>query len=80
MTSLLERTWHAPPGYRVVTTDERVYVEQAWYLSRRRAERRAAERNHHRTVPSHEWRVEQVGRRFRLVAYQNRIEPIGGDE
>lgn len=69
-------TWHAPPGCRIVTTNERVCVEQAKYLSRARAERRAGQLNDHRFAPSYEWRVEQVGHRFRLVAFQNVLEAI----
>lgn len=70
-------SWHPPVGFRIVTTDERVYIDRDTFLSRTMANRAADDRNRARAVPMIEWRVEKVGRRFRLVALRNELECVG---
>jgi hypothetical protein len=78
--ALVTGAWHAPPGYRVVTTDERVaseLAEDSAHLIRRCAERRAAYLNdHYRLIPTYEWRVVREQGLWRVVAFQNRLVAI----
>lgn len=77
MTSLLEQTWHAPPGYRAVLTRERIWTELGDFRCRTRAERRADALNRARQPDAlHEWRAFAHGRRWQVVAFRLRLEAI----
>lgn len=66
---------HIPDGYKVVETPEKVGVD--WphrFWLRRNAERFARRQTRDRLFPSFRCVVERTGRRWAVVAYQNRLE------
>ena len=73
---MVTATWHAPPGYRLVTTDEVVHVEPRLYATPGGAERRAAALNENRREPTIEWRAVATDWAWGVAAYRNRVEPI----
>ena len=69
-------TWHAPPGYRLVTTSKVIRLDARLYASPSAADRRAVALNDARELPTLEWRAEPTDWAWRVVAYANRVEPI----
>lgn len=77
MTSLLEPIWHAPAGYRAVRTTTRLRTLSVEFLSESRANTAAADLNDRRQpYAQHEWVAVQHGKRWRIVAFELRLEAI----
>lgn len=69
---------HLPKGYRTVKTNERVVGVDPELTTRFRwwAERRCRRLNAERLVDFYRYEVHPLGKKWEVVAMQNRVEPI----
>jgi hypothetical protein len=69
---------HLPKGYKTVETNERVVGVDTELVTRFRwrADRRCQRMNAERLVDFYRYEVRPVGKKWEVVAMQNRVEPI----
>jgi hypothetical protein len=71
-----------PKGYRTIPTNDRVVGVDPELITRFRwrAHRRCRKLNQRRLVDFYRYEVRPLGKKWEVVAMQNRAEPISGTE